>query len=202
MKGETRAYRVTVKVRNNRILKAIESVGGQPGAKWCRSVGLCYAAINDLINMTLSPIADDGSLRKQAAALCEVTGFLPDELWSAEQVRPLERNFSELEMSYEQVMSTLADHETGYIPDLDGFELPDAVKASLSELTPQQRRVVELRYGIGGDEMTLAEVGSELGLSRERVRQIESKAMRTLRCRVDRPGARAMRLKEIWDGGR
>lgn len=42
-----RDYRVTVKVRNNRILTAIEAAGGSPGQKWCVANGLPYLQVND-----------------------------------------------------------------------------------------------------------------------------------------------------------
>jgi RNA polymerase nonessential primary-like sigma factor len=52
----------------------------------------------------------------------------------------------------------------------------------LAELTPQQREVLSLRFGLkNGNELTLAKVGQQLNLSRERVRQIESKALSILR---------------------
>jgi len=54
----------------------------------------------------------------------------------------------------------------------------------LSELTPQQREVVNLRFGLeDGNEMSLAKVGERLSLSRERVRQLEHQALAHLRRR-------------------
>jgi len=54
----------------------------------------------------------------------------------------------------------------------------------LSELTPQQREVVALRFGLeDGNEMSLAKVGERLSLSRERVRQLEHQALAHLRRR-------------------
>ena len=48
--------------------------------------------------------------------------------------------------------------------------------------TERERRVVELRYGLdGGEARTLEAVADEFGLSRERIRQIEAKALRKLR---------------------
>jgi RNA polymerase nonessential primary-like sigma factor len=54
----------------------------------------------------------------------------------------------------------------------------------LAELTPQQREVVALRFGlVDGNEMSLAKVGERLNLSRERVRQLEHQALAHLRRR-------------------
>ena len=58
----------------------------------------------------------------------------------------------------------------------------DCVKKSLDELAPREAQVLRLRYGIGTNkDHTLEEVGHALGLTRERVRQIESAAIRKLR---------------------
>lgn len=54
----------------------------------------------------------------------------------------------------------------------------------MSELTPQQREVLNLRYGLSdGHELSLAKVGERLTLSRERVRQLERQALEHLRRR-------------------
>jgi RNA polymerase primary sigma factor len=57
------------------------------------------------------------------------------------------------------------------------------VERVLGLLTPRERMVLKLRFGLEGDghQHTLAEVGDELGISRERVRQIEGQALHKLR---------------------
>jgi RNA polymerase nonessential primary-like sigma factor len=52
----------------------------------------------------------------------------------------------------------------------------------MAPLTDREREVLRLRYGLGLDrEMTLVEIGRRLSLTRERVRQIEAKALAKLR---------------------
>ena len=52
----------------------------------------------------------------------------------------------------------------------------------LASLTPREERVVRMRFGIGlNTDHTLAEVGQQFSVSRERIRQIEAKAIRKLK---------------------
>ncbi len=85
------------------------------------------------------------------------------------------------------------------LPDMDEAAskllLRGQVDGVLSTLTPRERRVVELRFGLDGDKLyTLSEIGAELGVTRERIRQIETKALRKLR-----HPSRSKRLREFTD---
>jgi len=83
--------------------------------------------------------------------------------------------------------ATLAD----FVEDENAVDMDEAasravlrmqVESVLNTLTPRERRVVELRFGLEGDRLyTLSEIGAELGVTRERIRQIETKALRKLR---------------------
>jgi RNA polymerase primary sigma factor len=60
--------------------------------------------------------------------------------------------------------------------------LADQVRDTLQTLTPRERRVIERRFGLGDDnDDTLTAIGREIGVTRERIRQIESTALRKLR---------------------
>ena len=84
------------------------------------------------------------------------------------------------------------------IPD-DRVEDPESAMQSdslqkqlhlwLSELNDKQREVVERRFGIGGREVsTLEEVGADIGVTRERVRQIQVEALKRLRVILEKAG--------------
>ena len=60
--------------------------------------------------------------------------------------------------------------------------LQDQTRRVLKSLTPREEQVLKMRFGVGdGSEHTLEEVGRSFNVTRERIRQIESKALRKLR---------------------
>ena len=60
--------------------------------------------------------------------------------------------------------------------------LVDQIQETLLTLTPRERRVIERRFGLTDDqEQTLTAIGREIGVTRERIRQIETTALKKLR---------------------
>ena len=62
------------------------------------------------------------------------------------------------------------------------LNLKDQTESVLKTLTPREEKVIKMRFGVGdGSEHTLEEVGQNFAVTRERIRQIEAKALRKLR---------------------
>ncbi len=73
--------------------------------------------------------------------------------------------------------------------------LKEQLDRVLDELTPREKRVLQLRFGLkDGHARTLEEVGQEFNVTRERIRQIEAKALRKLR-----HPSRSRKLKDYLD---
>jgi RNA polymerase primary sigma factor len=61
-------------------------------------------------------------------------------------------------------------------------DLTEQIRKVLATLTPREEKILRMRFGIGQDsERTLEEVGNDFRLTRERIRQIEAKALGKLR---------------------
>ena len=76
--------------------------------------------------------------------------------------------------------------------------LKDQTTGVLASLTPREEKVLRLRFGVGEDsEHTLEEVGQKFAVTRERIRQIESKALRKLR-----HPSRSRKLKAFLEASR
>ncbi|HET6669214.1 MAG TPA: RNA polymerase sigma factor RpoD [Pyrinomonadaceae bacterium] len=97
-------------------------------------------------------------------------------------------------------------HLGDFIEDKSILNPADAVVASnlreitdevLATLTPREEKVIKMRFGLGttGSEHTLEEVGQHFAVTRERIRQIEAKALRKLR-----HPSRSRKLKAFLDG--
>ena len=132
----------------------------------------------------------------------------PDEIaeemgYSEEKVREIIKIAQE-PVSLETPIGEEEDSHLGdFIPD-DDAPAPDsmatyALKKQLTEvlntLTPREARVLRLRYGlVDGKTRTLEDVGKEFNVTRERIRQIEAKALRKLK-----HPSRSKRLKDYID---
>ncbi len=110
---------------------------------------------------------------------------------SAEKVREIMK-VSQEPVSLETPIGEEEDSHLGdFIPDLASVAPADAashqllkeqVEGVLDSLTPRERRVLQLRFGLeDGRSRTLEEVGRDFNVTRERIRQIEAKALRKLR---------------------
>jgi RNA polymerase primary sigma factor len=119
-------------------------------------------------------------------------GELSEELGiSVDDVRILTRA-SRSSLSLNEPVDSEGDSELGDLleqtglPDTDELLLREsfsrALSDALAELPERERKVLELRFGLTDDQpKTLREIGEVMGLSRERVRQIESRALNKLR---------------------
>lgn len=116
-----------------------------------------------------------------------VSMFIPDE--SLEEL--LDQYTDEIEESYPKDIAlgailsnlssetVLSDEDAYY--SAESHMLRDILEDILCTLTPREERVIKLRYGFDGHERTLEEVGAIFNVTRERIRQIEGKALRKLR---------------------
>ena len=77
------------------------------------------------------------------------------------------------------------------------LNLKEQTESVLKTLTPREEKVIKMRFGVGdGSEHTLEEVGQNFAVTRERIRQIEAKALRKLR-----HPSRSRKLKAFLEGG-
>ena len=189
-------YRVTVKVRNARLMNALAEVGEVVGSKAALKIGISYAKLLALSNLKLAPIDNEGNIIPEVLKLCDFTNKMPFELFSVEQLVPLETNTAEIDMTAEDVEQLLIPSVGGGDPEKLLLDVQGIHKLHelVDTLTPRETKVIQLRFGFDCPDHTYEEVGQIFGVSRERIRQIEAKALRKLR-----HPSRANRLRETVD---
>jgi len=150
------------------------------------------------IRMPVHMIDLCGRIHATARKLAQETGVIPTLDETAQALRmSVEDVRSILRMSHqplsldqpvgEQEESYLGEFLADYREDDPLYEmnfelLKSSIQDALSDLTYREREIIRLRYGLAdGYAYTLEEVGKIFGITRERVRQIEAKAIRKLR---------------------
>ena len=121
---------------------------------------------------------------------------------SADRVREIQK-ISQEPVSLETPIGEEEDSQLGdFIEDSQAIVPPDAASFSmlqeqltqvLDSLADRERKVIELRFGlVDGHPRTLEEVGREFGVTRERIRQIESKTLPSFATRAARASSRTI----------
>lgn len=133
-------------------------------------------------------------VRQAAAALVEDQGGVAELSAIAEKIGDTEHRVAfalarvrktislETPLSEDEALTlgdSIEDPAPGPLEIACSSELATILRQAVASLPDQQRRVIELRYW--PDELSLQEVGVQLGLSRERIRQIEARALDALR---------------------
>ena len=121
----------------------------------------------------------------------EASEIAEDLGWTTREVRDI-RRVSQMPISLEKPIGDEEDSELGDFVADDTAESPfetasenlqrDNVKQALAALPSREREVIELRYGLNGQEpLTLEQVGTTFGVTRERIRQIENNTLKKLK---------------------
>jgi RNA polymerase sigma factor (sigma-70 family) len=179
-------YRLEIRVRNNTVLKRIEQLGYDSIPAFCRDKGLPYHLVNEIIAFKLPFYGKRGNISGSIIKLADALNMLPDHIYPPERRgKPLTQNKYIVESRGVDLMQVANSLRADSLPPDERKMLDDfapTIQLLLNELTPRQKEVLERRFGlIDGYEETLDDVGAALGVGRERIRQIEAKAMRRMR---------------------
>lgn len=179
-----RELEFTLQVRNNR-LKERRLRLGMSQSKFVEAAQISLSRYRELELLRASPQNSDGSWKDVALALSAFHAVEPEELFPeavlAVKQPSLVRKIDGLDLR--QLMTT---HQHRMIEGpaevYDRLETGKQITRSLATLSPREEKVIRLRFGFDGDgEHTLDEVSEKLGVTRERIRQVEAKGLRKLR---------------------
>jgi RNA polymerase sigma factor (sigma-70 family) len=172
-------YRVKVSVSNNLLIRAIEDAGYKNQSEFARAIGCGTSYVNMLCGLRISPMTREGEFTKGANQVMEGLGACPTDLWTEEQLTMnLKRSSSWSVMGREELHVLMNGEQKSLLDSVAGQELKVAMDAVRKTLSYREQQIIGLRFD---DDKSLEEVGKELGVSRDRVRQLEARALRKMR---------------------
>jgi hypothetical protein len=150
------------------IRKALKRTDLRSMSAVARKAGISVAMACRLSTGQERPRGWDGLYKQSATALAAAMGFEPNELFPPEREDAIDP----------AQLTALVEERQTYKPDpFQGIGL--ALGEAMADLAAREVAVLYARFW---EDKTLAETCTELGVTRERIRQIEAKALRKLRC--------------------
>jgi DNA-binding CsgD family transcriptional regulator len=171
-------YAVKVTVRNGLILRQMKKLGIKSQTELAELSGVSPSMVGMLIRLKRRPLsAVTGEWLSVAFALSSALRLEPEELWTEKQRgMALESNSREVSMGEEEVMQLASGQGTEQM--VQKVLTTRAVDSALKLLPPREEQVVRRVFL---ENETLEEISDDLGVTRERVRQISLRALRRLK---------------------
>ncbi len=179
-------YRVEIKVKNNLLIRKIEQAGYNSVGEFCRLNNMTgqVSRLWSIINLKMSPLKSDGQWHTCILKCSDIIGCAPENFFTDIQLNTiLKSNKRSVQVNEAEMKFMLEQSPTKLLDEVIEFdEKKKFLNASLNTLVNREQKVLDLRFGLNGEmEHTLEETSQIIGVTRERVRQIEAKALRKLR---------------------
>jgi RNA polymerase sigma factor (sigma-70 family) len=175
-------YRVKITIRNDRLLKAIEDAGYKSSREFAIHNAINYERVGRLIRGSEKPIDKYGNITKNCSEILSLLNKTLKECFTERQLEGFKKNTFETKVAEEQLMqlvNPVKSHELKIIEQDVQFSLSEIFS---KYLTPREEKILRMRFGIGlNTDHTYEEISLDCQISKERVRQIEQRAIRKLK---------------------
>jgi RNA polymerase sigma factor (sigma-70 family) len=180
-------FYLTLRVQNN-LLREQRCAQGLSAPQAAKAAGVTYTMYHRYESLKVSPLTCRGEWKSSALRIASYFQVLPETLWPA-AILAVEMPIVHREMSQGEIYTLLERHtpwqETS--PEQCAIEHEEMalIVQAVEQLSPKHREVMVRRFGLYGNEMqSLEEVGIALGKNRERIRQMQARAIRLVQVHV------------------
>ena len=180
-------YRLIIRVKNNLLHQLMLSKGIETQSALSRVAGICPKAVGDIANLKVGAYNADGTPSYATRKLCDYFGCLPEDIYPKEVLHVgIPKNVIERLVSSEQVAKYITQAESAPEALLEWSLDTEYFKDEIRKLKPRSQRVIIARFY---EDKTLYEIGEELGVTPERVRQMLQDSLKLLRASISNDDA-------------
>jgi RNA polymerase sigma factor (sigma-70 family) len=168
--------------KNDTLALLLKQAGIETVTELARRCQTHQPPINNAVNGKREAIfgVEPGTYRLPAIRIAEALGVLPEVIFGEDPLADEKRRHAEevfLESSNNDLIYPISPEHYAV-----QASLKETIERVLSSLTPREERVLRMRFGIGmNTDHTLEDVGQQFSITRERIREIETRALRKLR---------------------
>lgn len=179
-------YELQISIKNAPLLNLMRKNGITNLSQLAKLADVSYVQLCKLSNLKMTIYTSKGELRKVPAKLSDFFNVMPEELAPEQQHHSaLTRNKVALQLKAEQMFALTQQTEVDPIALLNEGQIQDEAMELINSLNERQKTVITKRFF---EQKTLREIGKELGVQQERIRQIESRALDHLRQKAKQKG--------------
>jgi RNA polymerase sigma factor (sigma-70 family) len=173
-------YLLKTKIQNNLIVKRIKERGYRNITSFCKSFELSQTRVSEIVNFKEKPTYGNGKFRLIVTKIAEALQCDELDLFTNHQLTLSGVTAKEISIDEARVMQLMNDSDDSIAKlenDLDNKRL-SSIMIQAPRLTDREKGIIDLRFN---QDLTLDEVGKIYGISKNRVRDLESKALRVMR---------------------
>ena len=188
-------YELQISVKNAPLLNLMRKNGITKLTQLAELADVGYQQLCNFANLKMTIYNAKGEVRLTPAKLSDFFNVMPEELAPEPQhYTPLSKNKVSVQLNAEQMFALTHQHtEVDPVALFTEGEMQKNVHKMLEHLTPREKKVLTKRYL---EEQTFREISEDLGVSTERVQQIEWKALRTVRRNMWNDDCALMNLRD------
>ena len=187
-------YELQISVKNAPLLNLMRKNGITKLTQLAELADVGYQQLCSFANLKMTIYNTRGEVRPTPAKVSDFFNVMPEELAPEPQhYTALSKNKVKVQLNAEQMFALTNQTEIDPVALFTEGEMQKNVHKMLERLTPREKKVLTKRYF---EEQTFREIAENMGVSTERIQQIEAKAMRNVRRNMWNDDCALMNLRD------